>query len=139
MENHIVTDDHQNPKIILPTSDLDPPSNTSFFCPTTLTTPNGSSIVSQIPRWSQWPIPYLPKIAPYRGEISTLSHAVHPLTHATHHPKRQPDPVNRFSTNHTDRQTDRKTNTHRVWNTSRPPIRSIQRRRGLIMLNSRAR
>ena len=69
----------------------------------------------QCPHWFHWGSPHPPKIAPCRGTIANPNYLPHPWTQATHHRKRHPDPISRFSTIHqTGRQTDRQT--HR-WDT----------------------
>jgi len=49
------------------------------------------------------------KIAPSCRAISNPIYLPHPWTQPTYHPKQHPDPVRRFSTIHTDKQTDQPT------------------------------
>jgi len=64
------------------------------------------------PHSLQWEAPYLPSKLSFPFD-DLYRHLIHPSVHRpTYHPKRQPDPVNRFSTVHfpdreTHRQTDR--------------------------------
>jgi len=58
--------------------------------------------------------PNHPKIAHFPWAISTPIWYSHPSTDPTHHPKRHPDPISRFTTIHPlDRQTDTDRQTHR--------------------------
>ena len=52
-----------------------------------------------------------PKITPFRAAIANPIYLLHPWMQPTHHPKRHPDPISRFSTVHrTDQRTGRPTN-----------------------------
>jgi len=122
-ENPLQTVDKKNSNVPSPWA-MWTPSNKSMPAPTPLTTPNGSSIASRtftrlrhkVSIGYNGTLHVHPKFVPFRRAISTPVYLPHPWTQPTHHTKRHPDPISRFSTIHrtvrqtdtpTDRQTDR--------------------------------
>jgi len=93
-----------------------PPSNTPMSGSTPLTNRNGGSIASRnlvqlrnkvLTGYTGMPHIHS-KTAPSHGVIANPNYVPHLWTQPTHHPKRHPDPISRFSTMHlTDRPTDR--------------------------------
>ena len=74
--------------------------------------------------------PLVAENCPYRTTISTPIHAAHIWIYRTHYPRQHRNPLSRFSTTHTDRQTNRPTDTKKVWKTAY----ALARRRGLIII-----